>query len=57
MKFFYDLQSASRSLPSLVFLRNFNERLLKEPPVVVVAVPRRSKNGRTAEAVGRRAAR
>lgn len=34
--------------------RNFNERRLNEPPVVV-AVPRRKRKGRTAEAAGRRA--
>lgn len=45
--------SASISLPSLVFLRNFSERRLNDPPVVLVAVPRRSKNGRTV-ATGRR---
>uniref|UniRef100_A0A1A9Z7B6 Uncharacterized protein n=1 Tax=Glossina pallidipes TaxID=7398 RepID=A0A1A9Z7B6_GLOPL len=48
------LQSASISLLSLVLRRSFKDRLLNEPPVVV-AVPRRSKKGLTAEAVGRRA--
>lgn len=48
------LQSVSKSLPSFVFRRNFNDRRLNEPPVVV-AVPRRKRNGRTAEAAGRRA--
>uniref|UniRef100_A0A1A9VJ35 Uncharacterized protein n=1 Tax=Glossina austeni TaxID=7395 RepID=A0A1A9VJ35_GLOAU len=45
---------ASISLLSLVLRRSFKDRLLNEPPVVV-AVPRRSKKGLTAEAVGRRA--
>lgn len=36
--------------------RNFKDLRLNDPPVVV-AVPRLSRNGRTAEAVGRRAVR
>jgi len=35
------------SFPSLVPRRNFNERLLNEPPVGAPDVPRLNKNGRT----------
>ena len=42
----YSLHSVSISFPSFVFLRNFNDLRLNDPPVFV-AVPRLNKNGLT----------